>query len=141
MQDVTDADAVVLSACVQMPSLPAVPVVEKELGLPVLTAATSTVHQVLTRLGLSTGDHLVIPLPAAEFLPAAGQGALAIETRENDPAVEVALLLEHAPTRAAVTAERVAIQTGFSDAGRFVGQVPAALAISADGKSRATVPT
>ena len=49
-----DADAVVLSACVQMPSLPAVPVVEEELGLPVLTAATATVHQVLTRLGLST---------------------------------------------------------------------------------------
>ena len=52
--DIGDADAVVLSACVQMPSLPAVPVVEKELGLPVLTAATATVHQVLTRLGLST---------------------------------------------------------------------------------------
>lgn len=52
--DVTDADAVVLSACVQMPSLPAVPVVERQLGLPVLTAATATVHQVLTRLGRST---------------------------------------------------------------------------------------
>jgi maleate isomerase len=52
--DVRDADAVVLSACVQMPSLPAVPVVERQLGLPVLTAATATVHQVLTRLGLST---------------------------------------------------------------------------------------
>jgi maleate isomerase len=52
--DLRDADAVVLSACVQMPSLPAVPAVERELGLPVLTAATATVHQVLTRLGLST---------------------------------------------------------------------------------------
>lgn len=63
----------------------------------------------LTRLGLSTGDHLVIPLPVAEFLPAAGQGALAIETRADDPAVEIAKLLEHSPTRAAVTAERTAM--------------------------------
>jgi maleate isomerase len=52
--DVRDADAVVLSACVQMPSLPAVPVVERRLGLPVVTAATATVHQVLDRLGLDT---------------------------------------------------------------------------------------
>jgi maleate isomerase len=48
------AEARLAAACVQMPSLPAVPVVEKELGLPVLTAATASVHQVLTRLGLST---------------------------------------------------------------------------------------
>jgi maleate isomerase len=52
--DVRDADAVVLSACVQMPSLPAVPVVERRLGRPVVTAATATVHQVLDRLGLAT---------------------------------------------------------------------------------------
>jgi maleate isomerase len=52
--EVRDADAVVLSACVQMPSLPAVPVVERRLGLPVVTAATATVHQVLDRLGLDT---------------------------------------------------------------------------------------
>jgi maleate isomerase len=52
--DVGRADAVVLSACVQMPSLPAVPVVEKELGRPVLTAATATVHQLLARLGRPT---------------------------------------------------------------------------------------
>jgi maleate isomerase len=50
--DIRDADAVVLSACVQMPSLPAVPVVERRLGVPVLTAATATVHQVLDRLGV-----------------------------------------------------------------------------------------
>jgi len=48
--DTSDADAVVVSACVQMPSLPAVPVVERELGRPVLTAATATVHQILTAL-------------------------------------------------------------------------------------------
>lgn len=50
--DVRDADAVVLSACVQMPSLPAIPAVETALDRPVLTAATATVHQLLTRLGL-----------------------------------------------------------------------------------------
>ncbi|MGC4878468.1 maleate cis-trans isomerase family protein [Micromonospora sp. DT43] len=50
--DVTDVDAVVLSACVQLPSLDAVPRVEARLGRPVLTAATATVHQLLTVLGV-----------------------------------------------------------------------------------------
>ncbi|MDI3403295.1 maleate cis-trans isomerase family protein [Streptomyces cavernicola] len=47
-----DADALVLSACVQMPSLPAIQPVEDELGLPVLSAATATAFRVLTELGL-----------------------------------------------------------------------------------------
>lgn len=47
-----DADALVLSACVQMPSLPAVQEVENMLGIPVLTAATSTVYQILKKLNL-----------------------------------------------------------------------------------------
>ena len=45
------AEAVVLSACVQMPSLPAVQAVEDELGLPVLTAATATTFEILAALG------------------------------------------------------------------------------------------
>lgn len=45
------AQAIVLSACVQMPSLPAVQSVEEELGLPVITAATATAYEVLTALG------------------------------------------------------------------------------------------
>ena len=45
------ADAVVLSACVQMPSLPAVQRVEDELALPVLTAATATAYEILQSLG------------------------------------------------------------------------------------------
>jgi maleate isomerase len=45
------ADAIVLSACVQMPSLPAVQAVEDELGLPVITAATATAYEVLKALG------------------------------------------------------------------------------------------
>lgn len=45
------AEAIVLSACVQMPSLPAVQAVEDELGLPVITAATATTFEILTSLG------------------------------------------------------------------------------------------
>ncbi|MCU1564748.1 MAG: Asp/Glu racemase [Arthrobacter sp.] len=45
------ADAIVLSACVQMPSLPAVQAVEDELGLPVVTAATATTYEILKALG------------------------------------------------------------------------------------------
>jgi len=63
----------------------------------------------LTRLGLAVGDHLAIPLPPTEFLPAAGQGALALETRKDDPAEKIAALLDHPQTRARVTAERAAM--------------------------------
>ncbi|WP_283245239.1 maleate cis-trans isomerase family protein [Pusillimonas minor] len=47
-----NADAVVLSACVQMPSFQSVQQVENSLGLPVTTAAISTVYQMLKALGL-----------------------------------------------------------------------------------------
>lgn len=46
------ADALVLSACVQMPSLASIQPVEDEAGLPVLSAATSTAFRILTELGL-----------------------------------------------------------------------------------------
>ncbi len=45
-------DALVLSACVQMPSLAAIQKVEDECGIPVLSAAVATTHQMLTNLGL-----------------------------------------------------------------------------------------
>jgi maleate isomerase len=48
------ADVLVLSSCVQMPSLAAIPVVEKECGLPVVSAAVCTTHQMLHKLGLKT---------------------------------------------------------------------------------------
>ncbi len=51
------ADAIVLSACVQMPSLPAVQAVEDELGLPVVTAATATTYEVLKALGHTPAIH------------------------------------------------------------------------------------
>lgn len=50
--DLSGADAIVLSACVQMPSLPAIQAVEDAAGLPVLSAATATAHRILTELGL-----------------------------------------------------------------------------------------
>jgi len=50
--DLSGIDALVLSACVQMPSLPAIQKVEDEIGLPVVSAAVCTAHQMLKRLGL-----------------------------------------------------------------------------------------
>lgn len=51
--DVGNADAIILSACVQMPSLAAVAPVEQRRERPVVTAAVATAHQLLNRLGLS----------------------------------------------------------------------------------------
>jgi maleate isomerase len=50
--DLTGIDALVLSSCVQMPSLAAIPAVEKETGLPVVSAAVCTTYAMLDRLGL-----------------------------------------------------------------------------------------
>jgi maleate isomerase len=50
--DLTGADALVLSACVQMPSLPSIQPVEDEVGIPVLSAATATTYRILQELGL-----------------------------------------------------------------------------------------
>ncbi|MFE7528681.1 Asp/Glu racemase [Kitasatospora sp. NPDC057542] len=47
-----EADAVVLSACVQLPSLSAVEEAEQQLGKPVVSAAVCTAHQLLRALGL-----------------------------------------------------------------------------------------
>lgn len=50
--DLTGADALVLSCCVQMPSLSLIDAAEQELGLPVLSAATAGAFSVLRALGL-----------------------------------------------------------------------------------------
>ncbi|MEY2192021.1 Asp/Glu racemase [Neobacillus sp. BF23-41] len=50
--DISQADAVVLSACVQMPSLEAIQIVENEIGKPVLSAAVATVYNILKTLNL-----------------------------------------------------------------------------------------
>jgi maleate isomerase len=52
--DVKGADAVVVSACVQMPSLPSIEPVEAFTGLPAVSAAVCTTWQMLSRLGLKT---------------------------------------------------------------------------------------
>lgn len=48
-----NVDAIVASACVQMPSLPAIPTVQAKMGLPVVSAAVCTAYQILTALNLS----------------------------------------------------------------------------------------
>lgn len=50
--DLADVDALVISACVQMPSLPLVETAEQELGVPVLSAATSGAYSILRAAGL-----------------------------------------------------------------------------------------
>ncbi|MCE0761714.1 Asp/Glu racemase [Pseudonocardia kujensis] len=50
--DLARAEALVLSCCVQMPSLPSIQPVEDELGIPVLSAATATIYRILQELGL-----------------------------------------------------------------------------------------
>ena len=50
--NIANADAVVLSACVQMQSLPALDAAEKMLGMPVTSTAACTVRNMLDLLGL-----------------------------------------------------------------------------------------
>jgi maleate isomerase len=52
--DTTNVDAVVLSACVQMPSLAALDTVQGLLDVPVLSTAAATVFQILRALDLPT---------------------------------------------------------------------------------------
>jgi maleate isomerase len=52
--DTRGVDAVVASACVQMPSLASVQVIEDRLGLPVVSSSVATVYMMLKTLGLET---------------------------------------------------------------------------------------
>ena len=49
-----EADAVILSACVQMPSLAALAEAQKMFSMPVLSTAAATVFQILRSLNLPT---------------------------------------------------------------------------------------
>jgi hydroxymethylbilane synthase len=60
----------------------------------------------LARLGLAADDLL----DPGEVLPAPGQGALAVEVRDADPAAGLAAALDHRPTRTAVLAERAVLR-------------------------------
>lgn len=56
---------------------------------------------------LGITDRIAQALPVPEFVPAPGQGCVAIECREGDDATAALLAaVDHAPTRAAVEAER-----------------------------------
>ncbi|MBS0414462.1 MAG: aspartate/glutamate racemase family protein [Proteobacteria bacterium] len=50
----TGVDAVVASACVQMPSLPSIQPIEDRVGLPVISSSVATTYMMLKRLGLNT---------------------------------------------------------------------------------------
>ncbi len=52
--DLSGVDALVLSACVQMPSLAAVPIVEQQVGIPVISSSICTTYGMLKSLGLAT---------------------------------------------------------------------------------------
>jgi hydroxymethylbilane synthase len=58
----------------------------------------------LNRLGLA--HHIAQLFDPSELCPAPGQGALALQTRVNDEAFKICSELNHAPTAAAVRAER-----------------------------------
>ena len=59
-----------LSACVQMPSLPAIEAAQQRTGLPMLSAATATARELLISLGLDP------VIPGAGALLAADRAAL-----------------------------------------------------------------
>jgi len=63
----------------------------------------------LNRLGWE--ERIGIHLSTEQVLPAPGQGALGLQMRTNHPLRESVALLDHAPTRTAVQAERQLLQT------------------------------
>ncbi|ANS28736.1 Maleate isomerase [Rhodococcus opacus] len=71
--DRTGADALVISACVQMPSLDLVQAAEDEFELPVLSAATAGVYSLLRALGLP------VDIPGAGGLLRADAPAAALQ--------------------------------------------------------------
>ncbi len=76
----------------------------------VLAAAGVERLQAEQRLGSSLAGVAVLRLDPARFVAAPAQGALAVQCRRDDARVLAALAqLDHAPTRAAVTAERDAL--------------------------------
>jgi hydroxymethylbilane synthase len=76
----------------------------------VLAAAGVERLQAEQRLGSSLADVAVLRLDPARFVSAPAQGALAVQCRRDDARVLAALAtIDHAPSRAAVAAERDAL--------------------------------
>jgi maleate isomerase len=77
--DRPDADAIVLSACVQMPSLEVIDRVQDELGKPVVSAAVATAHRMMREIGLAArapiggalldGTYADVDLPSSDRVP------------------------------------------------------------------------
>ncbi|HJX13671.1 MAG TPA: hydroxymethylbilane synthase [Dehalococcoidales bacterium] len=64
----------------------------------------------LQRLGLE--DRISEYLPVEHFLPAVGQGALAVETRQDDrETIEIVVPLNHLPTWQSISGERAFLRT------------------------------
>lgn len=64
--DTRNVDVIVASACVQMPSLPAIQRIQDATGIPTVSTAVCTAHQMLSRLDLSC----VVPNAGALLQPA-----------------------------------------------------------------------
>ena len=57
-------------------------------------------------------DHIgMVPLPVDQFVPAPGQGAIAVVMRDEDDAKQVHRRLDHPPSRVACTVERTILST------------------------------
>ena len=67
--DLSNSDALVLSACVQMPSLAVIEEVENMLGIPVISAATTGAFSVLQSLNLTPAIHQAGSLLNKSFSP------------------------------------------------------------------------
>ncbi|WMV73021.1 maleate cis-trans isomerase family protein [Xenorhabdus griffiniae] len=50
----SNVDVIVASACVQMPSLPSVALIEDRVGIPVISSSVATTYMILKQLGLNT---------------------------------------------------------------------------------------
>ena len=95
----------------------------------------------LRRLGIAFAEHEALSL--ADVPPAPGQGALAVQTRADDPHRDrIAAALDDAAVRAAVTAEREVLrllgascELALGCYGRFVGQKLTVDAAFADGSA------
>ncbi len=86
----------------------------------------------LARLGLARGQ--ACPLGTDLVLPAAGQGALGLEHRADDARVRgLAAVLDDAPSRQAVTAERAAVRRLGAGCSTPLGVLGA---VGADGRLR-----
>jgi maleate isomerase len=73
--NVKNADVIVASACVQMPSLASIPMIEAASGLPVVSSSVCTAYQMLRKLGLKATAPMAGTLLSGQFDRPAGSDA------------------------------------------------------------------